>query len=248
MSAKTTGCGGDKSVEGVGKTASATRSASFLTDKLKKQDSNTVKSMSARAQLNMNNDGQSMSASANIIWFRDSALWVNVKKFGFEAARALITRDSVYLLNRLEKTYSAKGLESIQRQYNLPAGFELIQQTLLAHAWMFPGAKLNSSVEDGLHKLIGTESQYAAAYWIEDGSFLLKKEHFVRQQDEKMITLGFDKFQKVTGIGQFPYFRSIEAYSPDTGNTRLDVEFSDVEINTAQPYRFEIPAHYKRVD
>jgi len=189
-----------------------------------------------------------MSVSANIIWFRDSALWLNVKKFGFEAARALVTRDSVYLLNRLEKTYSVKGLESIQRQYNLPAGFELIQQTLLAHAWMFPGSKLNSAVEDGLHKLIGADGQYAAAYWIEDGSFLLKKEHFVRQQDEKMITLGFDKFQKVSGIGQFPYFRSIEAYSPDTGNTRLDVELSDVEINTAQPYRFEIPAHYKRVD
>lgn len=248
MSAKTNGCKGSKHTESGGQTATATRSAAFLTEKLKKQDLKSVKSMTARAQLRVDNEGQAISAGANIIWIRDSVLWINVKKFGFEAVRALVTRDSVFVLNRLEKTYSVSGLDAIERKFNLPAGFELLQRTLLAQAWLFDQTPLKPSLEEGLHKLVGADGSFGSAYWIEDGSYLLKKEHFVQQKDEKMVTLGFDGYQKLNGFGQFPYLRRIEAYSPESGNMEMDVELSDVEINDNPAYRFEIPAHYKRAD
>ena len=39
------------------------------------------------------------SANTMIRFRRDSVIWLNVKKFGFNVARAQITRDSVFMLN-----------------------------------------------------------------------------------------------------------------------------------------------------
>ena len=39
-------------------------------------------------------DGSTVSATANLIWLRDSVVWINVKKFGIEGARALLTPDA----------------------------------------------------------------------------------------------------------------------------------------------------------
>lgn len=247
MSAKESGCKG-KEVEGPAEAATERRPGDFLIGKLRARDVSGVRSLSARAGIFAEGEGQSVAANANIIWIRDSMLWINVKKLGVEAARALITKDSVYLINRLDKTYSIKGLESLQRQYNLPAGFDLVQHAVLASAWFFPDISLQSDIKDQLHRLSGNNGTSGADYRLEEGSFFLRSESFVQQRDARIVTLGFDRYRRLPGVGQFPYLRSIEAYSPETGALRLELELSDVEVNVSKPFRFEIPDHYERID
>src|SRR5690606_1391550 len=127
--------------------ATEVRSAGFLVEKLKNRDVSGIKTLTARAEIFAEGEGRSVAANANIIWIRDSVLWVNVKKLGVEAARALVTKDSIYLINRLDKTYSIKGLESLQKQYSLPAGFALLQDAVLASAWFFPDIDLQSDIK-----------------------------------------------------------------------------------------------------
>lgn len=197
--------------------ATEKRPAIFLLDKLRKRDVSGVKTLSARAAIFAEGEGQSVAANANIIWIRDSVLWINVKKLGIEAARALVTRDSVYLINRLDQTYSVKGLASLQRQYNLPEGFPLLQDMVLASAWFFPDISLESDIKDELHRLSGSNGQSGADYRLEEGSYFLRSESFVQQRDARVVTLGFDGYQRLPGVGVFPYLRSIEAYSPENG-------------------------------
>lgn len=247
LSAKETGCR-RKGAEGPAQPATETRSADFLVQKLKGRDVSDIRTLSARAEIFAEGEGQSVAANANIIWIRDSVLWVNVKKLGIEAARALITKDSVYLINRLDKTYSVRGLESLQRQYNLPEGFPLLQHAVLASAWFFPDISLQSDIKEDLHRLSGSNGRSGAEYRVEEGSFVLRSESFVQQRDTRVVTLGFNQYKKLPGAGVFPYLRSIEAYSPETGALRLELELSDVEVNIPKNYRFEIPAHYERIE
>jgi hypothetical protein len=223
----------------------APRSADFLVKKLRAQTRPNVKHLNAQAKIFVEGEGQSFSATANLIWVRDSAIWLNIKKFGIEAARALVTRDSVFVLNRLEKSYSASGLESLQRTYSLPGGFDLLQQVLLAEAWLAPEASFVADVREGAHRLASEGGQFAADYRLEDASFLLRRETFLQPKNAQTVSLSFEKHKKLPLAGWFPYLRQVEAFSPETGNVRLEIELSDVEINVPKNFRFEIPSHYR---
>lgn len=247
LSAKDSGCGRSKPVRPA-EPATQARPADYLLRKLNNRDVSEIQAISARAQIYAEGEGRSVSANANIIWIRDSVLWVNVKKLGIEAARALITKDSIFLINRLDKTYSARGLESLQKQYSLPEGFPLLQQAVLASAWFFPDILLQSDIKDELHRLSGANASHGVEYRLEEGSFALRSETFIQPKDARSLILGFDNYKKLPGLGQFPYLRSIEAYSPETGAVRLELELSDIDIESPKNYRFEIPKHYEKIE
>lgn len=248
LSAKQTGCKRSGTDSAEPKPATEARSSNFLIKKLRDRDLSKVNHLNAQAKIYVEGQGQSLQANANLIWIRDSVMWLNIKKFGIEVARVLITRDSIITLNRLEKTVTSQSLSALQRQYNMPAGFGLLQQTLLASAWMSDGMKLESDLADGLHRLRGNDGQLGADYRLREGNFLLSQESFVQQRDSRVVSLGFEDYKKVPEAQWFPYLRHIEAFSPDSGTMRLEIEFSDVEINVPKNYRFEIPDHYERVE
>ncbi|MCC7467091.1 MAG: DUF4292 domain-containing protein [Saprospiraceae bacterium] len=247
LSAVNTGCHRGAAGNSTGAPLEA-RSPSFLKKKLQAVDRDDIETMNAQARIFFDGNGQSIAATANLIWIRDSILWINVKKFGLEAARALITRDSVYLLNRLEKSYSVKGVESLQREYSLPAGFELIQSLVLATPWFFQDIPLEADVKDGAHRLSGANGRYAVDYRLDNNQFRLRKEIFVAPRNAQTVAVSFDDYKKDTKAGWFPYLRTLEAFSPETGELRIAIELNDVQINVPKSFRFEIPKHYERTE
>jgi Domain of unknown function (DUF4292) len=249
LSAKSTGCSGKKTASLEEKPATSQRSADYLLRKLKSVDMSKASTMSAKAGLFLQGNGQSISASANIVWIRDSVLWLNVKKFGLEGARALITKDSAYLLNRLDKTVTVKSLEALQREYKLPeAGFTLLQHVLLASAWFFPDVALKSDIKESRHRLSGANDRWATDYRLDEGAFLLRSESFLRAQSAETVTLSFERYEKLPGYGPFPMQRRVEAFSAESGPLKIDIELSNIVLNESVKYRFEVPEHYKRVE
>lgn len=247
LSAKETGCS-KKADTGETHPATEVRSTAFLKKKLRNHEHTNLNFLTAQAKIFVEGNGQSIGASANVIWIRDSVIWLNVKKFGLEAVRAMVTRDSVFVLNRLEKTYSARALESLQRQYSLPAGFDLVQSILLSSPWFFPDITLVSNIKDGLHNLSGSNGRYSTEYKIEEGPFWLRQEIFLQPRDGRTVSVLFENYKKTDLAGWFSYLRTMEASSPETGEMRLSIELNDVEFNVPKSFRFEIPSHYKRVD
>ncbi|MFN0173246.1 MAG: DUF4292 domain-containing protein [Saprospiraceae bacterium] len=244
LSAKETGCRRSPNFVET-RPATEVRSQEFLKKKLRNNEHPNLNFVNAQAKVFMESDGQSMGATANIIWIRDSVIWLNIKKFGLEAARVLVTRDSVFVLNRLEKTYTSREFESLQRQYSLPAGFDLVQSLLLASPWFFSDMTLDSGIKDGLHRLSGSNGRFAADYQMEEPSFWLRQEIFFQPRDARNLSVQFENYKKTELAGWFPYLRSIEAHSPESGDLRLSIELNDVEFNVPKSFRFEIPKHYK---
>jgi hypothetical protein len=230
------------------KPASSVRSPEYLQKQMRRRNMGDVRNMTARADIFAEGNGDNITANAQIIWVRDSVLFVNVKKFGLEAIRAMIRPDSAFILNRLDKTYIAEDLESLQRRFSLPEGFPLLQEVLLASAYFLPDLKLKSDIREDLHRLSGANGQYSSEYRIEEGSYFLRYETFIRQKDASLISLSFDSYKKTEEAGAFPYLRRIEAFSPETGAMRLQIKFDHVAFNVQPKFRFEIPDHYKRVE
>lgn len=248
----TNGCSGRNSdAYGAPRPATETRPADYLLKRLKKQESDqqSLQSFTAKAKLYTESAEMTLNASANIIWIRDSIVWVNAKKFGIEAIRAIVTRDSVIVLNRLEKTCTAESLESLRVRFNLPEGdvFTALQNTILGLG-IFPDAnQVKSDISENQHRLLSETNQYTAEYRIEEGSFLLKNELFLQKKDNTAVALQFDRHQKIKEADMpFPFSRKVETFDPQTGKQLVEIELDEVNFNTSPSYKFEIPAHYTR--
>lgn len=63
---------------------------------------------------------------------KDSLVWLNVTAtMGVEVLRVKFSNDSVWILNRLEKTYLAEPLDIVATQLGMPLSLPLIQTLLL---------------------------------------------------------------------------------------------------------------------
>ena len=63
---------------------------------------------------------------------KDSLVWLSVTaSMGIEVARAKVSTDSVWIVNRLEKTYLAEPLDTLSAQLGMPLSLPLIQTLLL---------------------------------------------------------------------------------------------------------------------
>ena len=63
---------------------------------------------------------------------KDSLVWLSVTAtMGVEVLRAKFSNDSVWIINRLEKTYLAEPLDSAANQLGMPLSLPLLQTLLL---------------------------------------------------------------------------------------------------------------------
>ena len=87
------------------------------------------------SNINIVAEGNGMSfddLSGQIRMRNDSLVWLSVTAtMGIEVLRAKVSNDSVWVINRLEKTYLAELLDSLSTQLGMPLSLPLIQTLLL---------------------------------------------------------------------------------------------------------------------
>ena len=132
------------------------RSANFLVKKLDQQRLD-AEWMTAKVKLKFSDNGSTTRASADIRMRKDSVIWMTVRKFGIEGARVLITTDSVYLINRLERQYLVRDFSFIESEFNLPASFETFQDFVLGNVFFMTKENIKSDINnDAYHCLLYT--------------------------------------------------------------------------------------------
>ena len=94
------------------------------------------------ANMDIQAEGNGMTyndLSGQIRMRKDSLVWFNVAAtMGVEALRAKVSNDSIWILNRLEKTYLAEPLDTVSAQLGIPLSLPLIQTLLLDNNEGFP--------------------------------------------------------------------------------------------------------------
>ena len=87
------------------------------------------------ANLSIQAEGNGMDfndLSGQIRMRKDSIVWLSVSAtMGMEVLRAKISNDSVWIVNRLEKSYLAEPLDTISAQMGMPFSLPMMQTLLL---------------------------------------------------------------------------------------------------------------------
>ncbi|HMN89802.1 MAG TPA: DUF4292 domain-containing protein [Saprospiraceae bacterium] len=205
-----------------------------------------VKWFSARAKVDFADDNMSLGAVATIRMLKDSLIWVSVRKLGFEVARAQITKDSVYVIDRLNNAYEVFDLSYLERTYSLPASLEVMQAILLGNPVFFTTTGWQSAnTKEGL-QLNGKNQKMDTSYLLDDKTLALRQMRFEDARSERKVNVKLEEYNQLPDNQKFSYFRIIEMTSRETGKVKAEIRFSQLEINIPKDVRFEIPNRYTR--
>ena len=203
----------------------------------------------AKAKMSYKDDVQSFKANTYIRMRKDSVIWMAVKKLGVEAARVLITTDSIYVLDRIHKQYTTSDFSYIERQYHLPANFEVLQKLVLGNPLFFSEVVLSAEViKDRYHLASSNDEQITSDYWMNGMNFSLEKMLFLDRRNNRKVEVSQSDQNQLDSYQNFSYLRNIELSSPETGDVSISLKLSDVTINTPKSIKFKIPEHYTKID
>lgn len=181
----------------------------------------------------------------NIRILKDSIIWMQLKKFGLEGARILINKDSMYVIDRIHRSYMIKSWQEIQTQMNAPVDFNILYELIAGNPYYMEmgkdsirsteNMKIITNRKDSNRISIGINAVFEQmiSYMIED----LSKNIYLKMDlaDYKLL---YDK-------KKFSYLRDLEIISNNVKLLYINLSFNEVKRNTKFKFPFEIPVGYK---
>ena len=191
------------------------------------------------------NDGETrLSFNANVRIRRDSIIWINASFLGFEVARIVIRPDSVFAVNRYEKTYLVESYEHFDSLYQVPATFSQLQDIILGNNLINTKKAIDLEFETPNYFLTQKEDVYHISQVV-DGSFFSPVE--VKVED---IRSGYEIYSRLSdqkAIDKsrfFSYFRSYIIKKDNIQTASIQINYSDIDTKTIKKLPFSIPSSY----
>jgi len=198
-------------------------------------------SIKARADLNI--AGNENDVSMNIRIRKGEAIWVFVSAFaGLEVARALITPDSVKILNKLENTYTKKPFSYIYNFANDQVTFETLESILA-------GNPLKEVVTDRSEMSIQSDQVILAgmleslAYSVRFNDVNKVIETILRDKAAAQdLSVSYGDFIKTEGM-IIPHTVDIKS-QVEGKNVVINLKYSRVELNQTLDMPFSVPKKF----
>lgn len=223
------------------------RSSKFLLKKMKAKELD-VEWLSARAKITYKDEAQTTKFNANIRMRKDSVIWMNIKKLSVEAFRVLITQDSIYIIDRLEKKYFVHGLDFVEEKFNFPGQFQALQTAILGNPYFFDQQKLSSAIAGQQYQLTsGPEIRTRSKYLINGLDYSLENMSFFDVERNRKLGIDMTNYFAVIDDLVFPHNRTYAVESKETGAAKINMKFSKVELNVPKNIIFSVSSRYERV-
>ncbi len=116
---------------------------------------------SAKCEVDLKDENGSKSFKAHIRMVGDSAAWISViPGLGIEVARAVLSKDSLKVIDKLNDTYFLSTLEGARSKFGLQPDLSLFQQAMMGGPVGFdPGEKYRSDRDNGSYLLTSKEKR-----------------------------------------------------------------------------------------
>lgn len=191
-------------------------------------------------------DGKKYNVNATIRMYRDSIIWVSVNAIlGIEAMRVLVTKDSVKLINKLDKIYSARSVSYLQEVTALPLDLSTFQDLVVGNP-VFLDSNIvsysNSGEELSLLSL-GDVFRHFITLHSFDKVIQHSKLDDVDILRNRTCDLIYEKYETKKGP-RFSTRRQITVSEKSKLDVKLD--FKNYDFNETLSFPFSIPKNYER--
>jgi hypothetical protein len=200
----------------------------------------------ASARVSFDDGNMSIGGTASIKMKKDEAILMSVKKFGFEVARAYVTPDSLFILDRINGEYAAEPLSYIEERYKLPADLSMLQQLLMGNPVYLTTSNPSVSFEGERLNWAAENNDQSNDYTFTMPNYQLESMVIREGNQTRKLNIQLTNYQNAGANRDFSYLRSIQIDSKETGSAQIELEFTKVEIDVPTTINFSIPPRYQR--
>lgn len=201
--------------------------------------------LSSKGQITLNDKNDNLSSGVSIRIQKDSVIWVSVLPgLGIEAARMMLTQDSVYFMNRLKKEYTATDYRFLRDKLQVDVSFDVLQSIILGNYQPQGTEKVMST--EGLQHVQQQRQNLTFNYFI---SSLNNKLEQLNAQDMitgNTITVKYNSFEPV---GEVPFAHELVAQVLQKGQVSdITLKHSRVTVSSEPlSFPFSVPSEYKHL-
>ncbi|MEO6356663.1 MAG: DUF4292 domain-containing protein [Ferruginibacter sp.] len=206
------------------------------------------KTFSAKVKVDyQNNKGNQPNITAYIRILKDSLIWVSgyATVFNIEAFRVLINKDSVYLIDKINKQVQYRSIDYLQEVTAIPFDYKTLQDLLVGNPVFF-GDSVISYKETESKILLATLGKFFKNLLTIDKSnhyLTHSKLDDVNINRNRTADITYNNFENNNGI-TFSTYREITV----SEKNKLDIQlnYKQWEFNKDLSIIFNIPKNYKR--
>ena len=190
--------------------------------------------------------GKKYNVNAHLRMQNDSATWISITAiFGIEGLRALITQDSVKLINKQDKVYTARSVAYLQEVTALPLDLSSLQQLLIGNPVFLDSTRLSSySQNDAAITLISLGDFFKNLITVDKNTELVLSSKLDDLDGSRNRTcfLNYSDYENDKGVS-FATKRHITVAEAKKLDIKLD--FKQYSFNETLSFPFSVPKNYK---
>jgi len=219
--------------------------------------------LSAKANVETLIDEKEESFDIKVKIRKDSAILISIQYvLGLEVAKMLITRDSVKMVNYIQKSYFKGNFDYINQLLNTGIDFDLIQAVLFGNSAEFHDDETRlKPIADrqNCHYLLSTERKRKLKKILQGASeikdelqvltldpngYKILNNEFTDQSTGRKFTAAYGQFTQKDSV-YAPYHVDIEVLAEKKAKVKID--YVRIEKNTTQKLTLNIPAKYDAI-
>ena len=248
--------GGCKSSKKVGTVATGTAKVHQVFFQAMEEQALHYQTLTARLGVEINLPNfQVNSTRVDLKMVKDSAFQLSVQPLlGIELFRIEVSRDSIKVLDRMNKRYLAENYESLRSQTPIAFNFYNLQALFTNHLFL-PGEQMvNESLysrfrldQTGSTALIQVKDPIGLRYTFEaDGEEKLLATEITDATGQYRLRWGYADFRMVEKQ-IFPQLMTVEAFKEGNAEGNIQWGFTRMRLDEPVKLDFVIPAKYTRI-
>jgi len=236
------------------------KGADYLVGQLKKNEFH-FKCLNIKFDAEVKYNKKSNSFSGNARIRKDSAIWLAIYPLlGIEAARIVITTDSIKLLNRVAQTYYCGSIKYINTLLGTTLDFDMLQSLLIGNDFSSYENDVFKASVDGKQYLLSTIGRRKLKkplkntndtlmlmqdIWLDPDNFKIVKVHIKQMREMQKLDVAYSDFIKVDSL-LFPKTIQYVAVN-DKNKIEINIDNSKVTTNGTISFPFIVSDKYDRI-
>ena len=216
-------------------------------------------SLQAKVGIKVETEDNAFNLKGQLKMKKDSILWASINlPLGLEVARIKVTADSIFFINKSNKSYLAEQIESFNYLQNINADINTIQSVFTGNIFLINKKSDNNVfIKDNKYNLLSEENitfinnRYKKNFTInkniiiDPNLFRITKYEIINNEDYNYgLTIDYSDFINIGG----KYLPSIIKINISTEEKMyITITYSNISTNNNTQYNFSIPKKYERI-
>jgi outer membrane murein-binding lipoprotein Lpp len=202
------------------------------------------KFVSAKSRVNFQDGNMNQSFTANIRMQKDEVIWMSLTgPFGIEGGRVLIDKDSIKIIDRINRIYYNQPFSYIYNFIPFQVDMAMLQSIILGNPLQVNLPKQEVESYDDKYLVKGGFNKIEALYYILPGTY---KYHRVELDDSyfsRKFLMDYSDYKQIEGE-EFPFTRKLD-FKDKQNRVLVDLNFTKVKKENSLDFPFSVPENYK---